>query len=145
MNDGQVALHARQDVEKRLAKQDQAGRNQSQRQHVQILHVNATTGDHAPGNAEQLHGDHVVREEVRVAHRRCRGAGAGFPPVLETLGEDEDAERKHDRGVGQDEAGEDEGARSQDEAVHEYWEREVGRGTFTKNIIDGGRVVRRHI
>lgn len=49
-----------------------------------------------------------------MAHRR---AGGSSPPLLETLAEDEDAERKEEESVGEPECGEDDGAPAMEEAV----------------------------
>lgn len=88
MDDGEVALQAGQDVEEQLA--HGVGEEQEVTDRESKRHINggAHTGEQRAANAHYLNDDHVVGEDVGVAH----GPGRLRPPSLETQPQDEDVE-----------------------------------------------------
>lgn len=80
--------------------------------------VVGTTVKDRSQNTNNIQGDHVVGEDIRVA--RCyRGNGALMPPSPETHPEDEDVERQEEKKVGEGKSDEDEGANSAVKACKE--------------------------
>lgn len=69
-----------------------------------------------PRETTQLHDDHVVGNAVCMTHH-CSGGSGIFLTFLETMVEDFAGERDEEEDVCDVECGEDEGARSGNEAV----------------------------
>lgn len=109
-----------------------------------MINEGAATAHNGPTDADHLHGDHVVGEDVRGIHRF---AAALLPPAQEAKGEDEDGEREEEQDVGDREGGEDGGARCGVEAaVEEEVVCGVGGGVVRRREGDiwGGRGVDGH-
>lgn len=69
--------------------------------HQRAIHVATTKKADVPREFDQLHGDGVVHEEVRVT-RGCSGGGGLFPPLLVHQVEDEyEEEEEEKRGDGE--------------------------------------------
>ena len=76
--------------------------------HPWVINQGATAAGDGCSDANQLHGDHVVGEDVYGIHW---SAGVLFPPVMGTIGEDKDGEREEEENVGEGEGCEDGGTR----------------------------------
>lgn len=97
MDDGQVAVHAGEEVKQRLSCSD-GGQDC---QHGNILkflpHVGGVVVEGSDRDAEQLQQDHVKGEHVGVAGGGRLGDGAAPPPpALEAHVEDEEEEREEE-------------------------------------------------
>ena len=68
-------------------------------------------------DANHLHDYQVEGEAVGVTQRCSRGGGAPAPPFTDSMVEHEDGERQEEEDVGGEEHGENEGARSDEEAL----------------------------
>lgn len=66
---------------------------------IMVIHVATETGKTRPKHTDQLQGDHVVGEEVRVAHCCCR-TEALLPPLLETQVDDKETQWEKEDEVG---------------------------------------------
>lgn len=96
MDDGQVAVHAGEEVKQRLSCSD-GGQD---RQHGDILRflprVGGVVVEASEHDAEQLQQDHVKGEHVGVAGGGHRDDGATLPPALEAHVDDEEEEREEE-------------------------------------------------
>lgn len=107
MNDSHVALHTSEDMKEHFYAGDDGKHVAPHPQHHRVINEGAAAADDGPGDAEQLHGDHVVGEDVGGIHRLA----AAFPPPAQEAGvEDEDGEGEEEQYVGDGEGGEDGGA-----------------------------------
>lgn len=105
-------------------------------QHLRVVNDGAATADNGRADADQLHGNHVVGEDVRGIHHFVL---ALLPPALETSGEDKEGEREEEQDVGDREGSEDGGARCGVKAAVEKGVRRRREGH-----IWGGRSVHGH-
>ena len=79
----------------------------------------------------------MVGEAVGVMHCCCRGGRLLFAPFVEAMVEDEDAQREEKKDVADHVSSEDQGARSEDEAIKEIREGRVGGGNVKMNRVTG--------
>lgn len=101
MDDGQVSLHAGEDVNGNLSvRRDREEEHAEHHQH-RAAEQDAAAIQGAARVADHLYGNHVVDESVRVTRGR-----ALRPPTPEAQAEDEGVEREEEEEVGDGEAGE---------------------------------------
>lgn len=91
VNHSQVALHAGQEVKQRLSHRVDKNQINTNRHQQRETRFGATDDDDGPQDPQDLYGNHVVGDEVGVAGGHV---GTLPPPSLETLVDDEDAERE---------------------------------------------------
>lgn len=96
MDDGQVAVHAGEEVKQRLSCSDGGHDCQHDGKLKFLPHVGGVVVEASESDAEQLQQDHVKGEHVGVAGGGCRGDGATPPPALEAHVEDEEEEREEE-------------------------------------------------
>lgn len=87
MDDSQVAVHTSQTMKQHLSRHDD-NEKVNRLHHPWITIEGTKTEEVASHNSNQLHGDHVVGEDVQVV-RGYVGRGS-----METQAEDKDAERE---------------------------------------------------
>lgn len=126
MDDGHVALNTGEDVKEHLYARDDGKHVAAHPQHHRVIEEGTAAADDGPGDTEQLHGDHVVGEDICGIHR---AAAAVLAPALEASVEDIDGEGQEEQDVGDGEGCEDAGAgRCVEAAVEEErWGRVCGR------------------
>lgn len=71
VDDSQEVLHAGEVLEESLSIPGERKQNRPHFDCVYLSTVESSEGNHAPGDTNDLHDDHVVGEAVRVAHSRC--------------------------------------------------------------------------
>lgn len=116
MNHSHVALDTGEDVEEHFNARDDGKHVAPHPQHLHVIPEGATTAGNGRRDANQLHPNHMVGEDVRGVH----GVAAPLPPpALETEAEDEDGEGEEENGVGEGEGNKDGVARRGVEAAVE--------------------------
>lgn len=116
MDHGHVAFHTREDVEEHLYAGDDGKHVAAHPQHHRVVEKGAAAADDGPADAEKLHGNHMVGENIGGIHGL---AGAALPPALETSVKDVDGEWEEEHDIGDGEGREDEGAGRRVEAAVE--------------------------
>lgn len=116
MDDGHVAFNTGKDVKEHLYARDDGKHVAAHPQHHGLIEEGPAAADDGAGDAEQLHGHHVVGENICRIHG---AAAAGLPPALEAGVEDIEGERQEEQDVGDGEGCEDAGAGRRVEAAVE--------------------------
>lgn len=104
MDNSQVALHTSQAVKESLSRVSKEQSAIPKYQSSWTTCGDGKTVEAQSQNADDLHSDDVVNEDIRVACGSCSG-GATTPPPLEALPKDEDVDREEQE-VGAGEGGE---------------------------------------
>lgn len=106
MNNSHVAFNAGEDMEEHFHTGDDGEHVTPHPDHLLVVSEGTTTADDGRSDANQLHADHVVGEDIYGIHWL---SAALFPPTLEPKGEDKDGEREEEKDVGDGEDSEDGG------------------------------------
>lgn len=89
MNDSNVALDTGEDMKEHFDARHDGKHVAPHPQHRRVISEGATTAGNGCGDANQLHGDHVVSEDVDGIHGL---AVSLLLPALEAKAQDEDGE-----------------------------------------------------
>lgn len=141
VNNGEVTLDASQGVKNELSTKVDGHKADAHHGQQFYLSMNATKGGHECKDVDQLHGDHVIRKEIRVA----RLPAGTLQPLFQRGAEDEDAEGQKYKDVGEDEAVDEISTQRGVEAVEEPTDDiHAGLVAGCERRVDGRRAVDRH-